>query len=127
MQTKFNIGDEVEILETGEVGVVIDILYSHGTQEFRYVIKSNSGKKQFTRVAEEIASYTRPVEYTTNVYVEDGKVVVVIYEVDGEKVTEVSRNHGHIHYDGALGYAQALSFASKRLFERLDTEGLYVK
>jgi hypothetical protein len=40
----------------------------------------------------------------------------------GEKTWVHARGHAHILHDGAVGEAQAISYAAKRMFESLDTK-----
>jgi hypothetical protein len=61
-----------------------------------------------------------PIEYTFSITVEDNTAVVAMMATQGEKTWVHARGHAHILHDGAVGMAQAVSYASKRMFESLD-------
>ena len=55
-------------------------------------------------------------EYKYEMEVSDNVVVAYLYEIVGDTKTLVARGHGHIMHDGAIGIAQAGSYALKRLY-----------
>lgn len=59
-------------------------------------------------------------EYKWDFEVCDNVVVGIMYEVKGDSKTEIVRGHGHIIHEGALGIAQAASYALKKAYEKLD-------
>ena len=63
-----------------------------------------------------------PIEYTFNATVENNVAVVCMIAKQGEKTWVHARGHAHILHDGAVGEAQAVSYAAKRMFESLDTK-----
>lgn len=58
-------------------------------------------------------------EYTWEFEVLENLVVGIMYEVKGSTKTEIVRGHGHIIHEGALGKAQAASYALKKIYEKL--------
>ena len=71
-----------------------------------------------------------PVEYTFSATVENNVAVVCMIAAQGEKTWVYARGHAHILHDGAVGMAQAVSFAAKRMFESLDAKNenpIYLK
>ena len=65
---------------------------------------------------EEVVTYYHEFDYLDNV------VVARFYEVKGEEMTEIARGHGHIIHEGALGIAQASSYALKRIYQKINGE-----
>jgi hypothetical protein len=120
---EFLIGDKV-IFE-GKTGVITDRMYSQVRKT--HLFEVDIGFDVVMVKADVLTKYTPPKEYkiTAEVTNEEDSynlVVVVIYE-DG---VEVSRGHGHIIHEGAVGIAQAMSYASKRAFMKIDN-GIYFK
>lgn len=140
MEHKFEIGDRVRIKDyedlpegfknrntaktCGKEGVIEDILWSHGQQAEVYRIRyDETGEVSVTSFPEGSfdlippvpeATYGYEYEYLENV------VVSVFYEYHGEEKTELARGHGHIIHEGAIGVAQAASFATKRCYDKIS-------
>ena len=122
----FNIGDQVLVVSTNEVGVITDKMYSEAKSKFLYVIKPNDGGRSVIRKEDEIAEFHKKVEYRVETQIADNVVIGIIYEIrDGYEV-EVCRGHGHIIHDGAEGIAQACAYAYKKAFAHIDS-GIYFK
>lgn len=137
---EFKIGDRVQIKEyknlpikyqvngyhkmAGKPGVVLDALYSEAAGEWLYIIDfddfSKSSKLWLGELLElepqEVITYCHEFEYLDNV------VVARFYEIKNEIKTEIARGHGHIIHEGALGIAQASSYALKRVYSKLNGE-----
>lgn len=47
-------------------------------------------------------------------------VVAKFIETKGDTETELGRGHGHMIHEGALGIAQASSYALKKIFEKMN-------
>ena len=43
-------------------------------------------------------------------------VTAVMYEIVGDVEREIDRKHGHIIHHGAIGFAQAASYAMKKIY-----------
>lgn len=135
--SKFAIGDRVRIKNydtipeeyrsrglarmSGNLGYIEDVFYSEANQCDLYAIKfdnfENSQKLYREETLEEVdesVTYDYEFEFLENL------VVARLYEVheDGSKV-EIAKGHGHIFHDGAVGIAQASSYALKRLYYKM--------
>jgi hypothetical protein len=139
MPNIYNIGDRVVIRAyedtpvesrtkgmarlSGKKGTIVDKLYSECFDGFVYTIKFDEyeapSKKMWTAEMFYILNEI-PVNYEYEFdYLED-VVVAKLYEVNGDTKTEIERGHGHIIHEGALGIAQAASYALKKLYEKLN-------
>lgn len=107
----------------GEIGTIDDIVYSMSLKCKLYVIKFDNydvpSKKMWRDemleevVEEDVVTYTFEFEFLENL------VVARLYEVTGDTKTELEKGHGHIFHDGAVGIAQAASYAMKKLYYKL--------
>ena len=110
---EFNIGDSVRIKETGDVGKVTDKMFSEAQQKYFYDVEFS--EFTFSYEADELDPVNQAYRYTIE---RDGDIVVaVLYE--GER--EIVRGHGHVMHDGVIGFAQAASYALKRIY--MDVNG----
>ena len=107
----------------GEIGEIVDKLYSKALDRYVYTIKFDNfdatSKKlwigtQIETYVEDEVTYDYEFEYIDNV------VVAVLYEIRGDEKTEISRGHGHIIHEGAIGIAQASSYALKKIYEKMN-------
>ena len=110
----------------GEIGEIVDKLYSKSLDRYVYTIKfdnyDSTSKKlwissQIEPWMEDEVTYQYEFEYLDNV------VIAIFYEVKGDQKTELGRGHGHIIHDGAMGIAQASSYALKKLYEKMTDGG----
>lgn len=107
----------------GEVGVVIDKLYSEGNGGYIYRVKFDNygipSNKLWT--AEQLFILIEiPPEYKFEFDYLENLVVARFIEVRGNSETEIARGHGHIIHEDALGIAQAASYALKKLYEKMN-------
>ena len=123
---KYQIGDEVSVKTTGESGVVTDKMYSEAKHIYIYAIKPHDGGRSILRKEDELEPFMKAPEYELQAEICDGVVIAVIYEVFNGNRVEKGREHAHIIHDGVEGVAQAYSYATKKLFSKLDT-GIYYK
>lgn len=135
---EFKIGDRVMVREynsiptdlqskgvaklCGQKGVVIDKLYSESVSEYIYIVQFDGSKTCSTHrwVEAELWALNSTAEYSIEFTYLENLVVARLYEVDDESKTEIGRGHGHIFHDGALGIAQAASYAMKKLYEKMN-------
>ena len=110
----FKIGDKVVRKTTQEEGKVIDILTTAG-YGYLYVVELESGERHYGEGSEYRMSGTS--EYHVEVDHADNVIIVRLLDANGN---EVARGHGHIIHDGALGIAQAVSYASRKVLYALD-------
>ena len=112
----------------GKKGTITDKLYSECFEGFVYVIKFDDFDIPSKKMWTEDMFYLlidNPVKYEYEFdYLED-VVVAKLYEVNGETKTEIERGHGHIIHAGAVGIAQAASYALKKIFEKMNGGTLY--
>lgn len=128
---EFNISDRVRVKNhgikskkmSGCEGEIIDKLFSANASDFLYSVKFDEFDRSYKlwaadelELCEDCAKYAIEFEYL------DTLVVARLYEVTDERKTEISKNHGHIIHDGALGIVQAASFALSRLYKRFGEE-----
>lgn len=136
----FNIGDRVRVrlyedlpeeMKTkgisriaGEDGEIIDKLHSgakgctiYKIQLDNYSIPSRVEflEGSFDLISDlEEATYTYEFEYAENL------VIARMYEIKKDSKKMIARGHGHIFHDGALGIAQAASYALKKIYQHLE-------
>lgn len=134
--SKFTIGDRVRVKDyndipeehktrglakmCGEIGTIEDVFYSSAQECDLYAIQfdnyANSQKlyqEELLEAVDESVSYEYEFEYLENV------VVARLYEVTETTKTEIGMGHGHIFHEGAVGIAQAASYAMKRLYYKM--------
>lgn len=124
--SNFAIGDKVVEINTGIEGHITDKLYSEARSQFVYVIKPSDGGRSFTRDDDEIEFAQNNVEYRIDTQIADNVVIGIVYEIRNGIEHEVSRGHGHIIHEGAVGIAQACAYAYKKAFYAIDN-GIYFK
>lgn len=136
---EFKIGDRVKVKEyadipenhrtkgvarlSGEVGTVVDKLYSEVNGDFIYRVHFDGYDRPSNKMWTEHQLYILikiPTEYKFEFEYLDNVVVAIFYEVDGDIKTEIGRGHGHIIHEGSLGIAQAASYALKKMFEKMN-------
>lgn len=120
---EIKIGDRV-IVSTAEIdnehGTVVEILKGETSSTKIFEVVLDSGESLWTReealileadLEPESSEYGVKIDFADN-------IVIVILCKNGR---EIGRGHGHIIHSGKLGVAQAISFASKRMY--LDMGG----
>lgn len=141
--TKFNIGDRVRIRPyeelpedvknkatsplCGKDGEIVDIVYSNAKHRLYYVLHIDGfdkpSSKMFTDDCLDLVPEEVPATYRYDFDYLDNVVVAKFIEVDGDgNETELARAHGHIIHEGALGIAQAASYAMKHIWYKLAEE-----
>ena len=131
----FSIGDKVQIKEysllperfqnsgmgkiAGCKGTVTDKLFSESQNCFVYEVQLEGYMRPSSVKFTEDLLVARQEEESTYEYeiiIDSGAVIVEMYR--GSEL--VCRGHSHIMYDGAVGVAQAVSFAMKRIYIQLN-------
>ena len=119
---KFQMGDRVKIpSKANTIGTVCDIWHSLVQSKLMYAVDIEGGIRGLY-AEEQLEPAPIPVEYTFSATVENNVAVVCMIAAQGEKTWVYARGHAHILHDGAVGMAQAVSFAAKRMFESLDAK-----
>ena len=120
--TKFQIGDRVKVPSKALViGTVSDIWHSMAQKKLMYAVNTEDGRSCLY-AEDQLEPAPLPIEYTFNTTVENNVAVVCMIAHQGDKTWVHARGHAHILHDGAVGMAQAVSYAGKRMFESLDTK-----
>ena len=139
---EFYIGDRVKVKEyvdipeqyrtqavarlCGNVGTVTDRLWSEGNNGYVYRVHLDGYARPSNKMwsQEHLDKYVEPsVEYKYEFDVADNVVVAILYEMTEDSKTEIARGHGHIIHEGALGIAQASSYALKKIYYKLNDGG----
>lgn len=116
---EFNIGDRVLCLPHGKEGIIEDKLYSHKLDDWMYTIKFDDSGVPYARpiAGDDLEAVEEEKTYRWEVFQADTNVVTaVMYEVVNGVEREVDRKHGHVIHNGAIGFAQAASYAMKRIY-----------
>lgn len=122
VSTKFQLGDRVKIPSKSLcIGIVSDIWHSLAQDKVMYAVDIEGGNRGLY-LENQLEPAPLPIEYTFNATIEDNVAVVCMIAHQGEKTWVHARGHAHILHDGEVGMAQAVSYASKRMFESLDTK-----
>lgn len=112
---EFNIGDRVvsKIFECE--GIVDDKVYSHKKGEWVYIVCDSDGDMAPHFECDLDACCKK--SYRWEVFQADNDVVTaVMYETVNGVEREVDRKHGHVIHHGAIGFAQAASYAMKKIY-----------
>ena len=141
---KFEIGDRVRIKDyadlpeecrnsgfaktCGKEGEIVDMIWSRAKQAGLYRICFDGNEKasradypegSFESIPDiPDATYRFEFDFAENV------VIAIFYEYrryenQVESKTELARAHGHIIHEGAIGIAQATSYAVKRCYDKV--------
>lgn len=122
ISTKFQIGDRVKIPSKSLIiGTVRDIWQSLSKKVVVYSVATEDGRCSLYE-ENHLEPAPLPIEYRFEAHVENNVAVVSMIATQGEKTWVYARGHAHILHDGEVGMAQAVSYASKRMFESLDTK-----
>lgn len=137
---QFNIGDEVRVRQyddlpenikniglgksAGKDGVIVDILWSGAKDCNIYRIQFDGvdipSRTDFYEGSFDLISELEKATYSYEFEMAENLVIARLYETKGESRKMIARGHGHIFHDGALGIAQAASYALKRIYKFLE-------
>lgn len=109
----FNIGDAVRIKETGAIDKITDKLFSEAVGQMLYSIEGDFDLYGVTDL-EPAPKPSCKLYYTIEKH--ENLVMAVLYD-DGK---ELACGYGHILHSGTVGYAQAASYALKKIYESLN-------
>ena len=111
----------------GRDGVITDVMFSNARDCFVYRIQFNDSdtpsRTDFVEGTFDRIEDLEPVKYSYEFEFAENLVIARFYKTKGEEKKMIGRGHGHIFHDGALGIAQASSYALKRIF--MDLEGAH--
>ena len=129
--TKFQVGDRVIIpSKNNKVGIVSDIWSSQVKAIVMYAVENQDDGYCGMYSEHQLELEPLPIEYTFETVIDGNVAVVAMNATQGDKTWVYARGHAHIIHDGPVGMAQAISYASKRMFESLDkkqTNKIYFK
>lgn len=109
-------GEKVVLSKTLKEGFITDgFVTSLG--KMVYEVELESGEKIYCEEREILNKQ----ESAFHIEVDHADNVIIVRLLDAND-NEVARGHGHIIHDGALGIAQAVSYASRRLLYVLDDQ-----
>lgn len=110
----------------GQKGEIVDIMYSTAYEKYIYRIHfdgyTERSRADFTEEALELLQEDEVTYHFETDFAEDNVVIVIMYEDNEDSSKEIARGHGHIIHDGALGIAQATSYAMYKLYKRMGNE-----
>lgn len=119
--TKFQIGDRVKIpSKANKTGTVSDIWSSLAKAMLMYAVENEDDGYVGMYCEDQLEPAPLPTDYSFEATIDTNVAVVTMIAKQGEKTWVYARGHAHILHDGEVGMAQAISFASKRMFESLD-------
>lgn len=112
----------------GQKGEIVDIMYSTAYGKYIYRIRfdgqAERSRADFTDEALELLNEDNVTYHFETDIAEDNVVIVIMYEDREDSSKEIGRGHGHVIHEGALGIAQATSYAMYRLYKRLEENNL---
>lgn len=121
----FKIGDKVACPDKGiDYAEVVDVIHSMASEKTFYLLNAN-GKVVDRRVkfTDEnlVAVKDESVSYDFHIETADTVVIVSMFECcEGKPDKFICRGHGHIIHDGALGIAQAASWALRKIYQKIE-------
>ena len=119
--TKFQIGDRVIIpSKANKVGIVSDIWTSLAKSAVMYAVENETEGYCGMYSEFQLKLEPLPIDYSFEAHIDGNVAVVTMNATQGEKTWVYARGHAHIIHDGAVGMAQAISYAARRMFEVLD-------
>ena len=128
----FNIGDSVikksKFFGEKEIGTIVDKMYSEADSKFIYKVRFERDKVTFTRFVYEEELELCEDDVKANVHyiveteiLENVAVVKILKREENSTVREeIVRGHGHIIHEGDVGIVQALSYALKKAYEKIN-------
>ena len=122
VSTKFQIGDRVKIPSKSLIiGTISDIWSSLVKQSVMYAVNTEDGRCGLY-AENQLKPAPLRIDYSFETHIDNNVAVVTMIATQGEKTWVYARGHAHILHDGEVGMAQAVSYASKRMFESVDTK-----
>lgn len=120
---EFRIGERVYCKSRSNWGVIVDKLSSATWSDYTvYILRMDGTTHPVQTTGDDLEStaYTEKT-YSYDIKYDDGVVVAVLYEeyADGRKY-ELCRGHGHLLHNNAIGFAQAASYALKRIYTSMN-------
>ena len=108
----------------GETGRVVDRMYSEKDKEYYYGVNYDNHEDDEILLAK--GDELKEVQgvnvdgYQAEASVLNNVCVAVIYKDEKGGKREVCRGNGHIIHEGDIGVAQAMSYAFKKAYEKIN-------
>lgn len=119
--TKLQIGDRVKIpAKAYKVGIVCDIWSSLAKVALMYAVENEDDGHCGMYAEAQLEPAPLPIDYSFEATISGNVAVVTMTAHQGNRTWIYARGHAHILHDGEVGLAQAVSYASRRMFESLD-------
>ena len=123
MNKALNIGTKV-VNDYGETGKIVDRMYSEKEKQYYYGVSYDSKEEDETLLVsgEELREVEKEngENYEAEANLLNNVCVAIIYRKENGCKKEVCRGHGHIIHEGDVGVAQALSYAFKKAYEKIN-------
>ncbi len=118
-EAKFKLGDLVETNWIG-TGKVTDVLYSASKDRYTYEV-TNEEDEVTESFAEDDLKAASDIEYSMDIKIDiaNNVLIATLYEHKGDQVKSICKGHGHLIHSGAVGIAQAASYACNRLWKTI--------
>ena len=114
---KFKIDDHVKSKDSAHIeGYVIDAMFSESTG-WTYRVQMNS---QVFFQPEDNLELVKEYSVDIKIDIADNVVIATLYESAGGVQKPLNKGHGHLIHEGALGIAQAASYACYRLYKSME-------
>lgn len=127
MEKAMNIGQRV-INAYGENGKIVDRMWSEKEASYLYGVHYDSAEEDEILLARGDELRDLQEEKNDNYEVEtsilNNVVVAKVFKMENGKKKEFSRGHGHIIHNGDIGIMQALSYAFKKAYEKINNGNL---
>ena len=112
----------------GEIGTIADKMYSEAESIFLYriCIEGETRIRSAFYTEEDFEHYIVETkqDYSIDCEILENLAVVRIYKDDDGEKKEIGRGHGHIFHEGDIGVVQAISYACKKAYEKLNNGSL---
>lgn len=112
----------------GLKGKIVDIMYSTAYEKYIYRIhfdgQEERSRADFTEEAFELLKEDEVTYHFETDFADDNVIIVIMYEDNENSSKEIARGHGHIMHEGAIGIAQATSYAMYKLYKRMEENNL---
>ena len=113
----FEIGNKVKVYN--RVGTVVDVLESKRGGEALFEVQfDGESEPNDTFFQEDSLSRIVEADPTISFKIDICENLVVAIMIQDER--QIARGHGHIIHEGAIGIAQAASYACKKLYESMN-------
>lgn len=119
-EAKFKTGDRVVAKNyLGIEGVVADSMHSVITG-WTYMVDADNGANFYFR-EDDLELIPPKKDYSMDIKIDiaNNVVIATLYESDGALTVPIKKGHGRLIHEGALGIAQAASYACMRLYKSM--------